>query len=331
MILLPFSHPLAVLLRRKATEWASLPDPGAHVRAERLPASRPVFRFSLGEGPWSWVGKFFTTFPPATAPDRALLLECRHYQEAPEWAGEVGGFLPRFRGRAPDLRLGLLLDAVEGPDLDVFLGRARDPGGQEALLLRLRRLAGLLARFHARPVPPLPVTAAPGLLYLEKIGGQLEAAGLLSLRDRARLAAETEAWPARFSAFADHQVVLHGDATPTNFLFPDGQVVALDLERLRLGDRLFDLAWVAGELKHSWGWRFQDFAGAEPAIGAFFAAYLEACPGHAGAAERLFALNPFYMALAELRIARNAYLPWEYRRRLVAEALNCLAWGRKAL
>jgi len=35
------------------------------------------------------------------------------------------------------------------------------------------------------------------------------------------------------------------------------------------------------------------------------------------------------MALAELRIARNLYLGWDYRRELVAEARRCLAGGRK--
>ena len=52
------------------------------------------------------------------------------------------------------------------------------------------------------------------------------------------------------------------------------------------------------------------------------------CP-EPGLAERLYRLNPFYMALAELRIARNAYLSWDYRRWLVAEARRCLAWGRR--
>jgi len=68
--------------------------------------------------------------------------------------------------------------------------------------------------------------------------------------------------------------------------------------------------------------------GAEPAIGHFFAAYLEALPANAALRRRIFILNPFYMALAELRIARNDYLPWEHRRALVAEAGRCLAGGR---
>jgi hypothetical protein len=105
--------------------------------------------------------------------------------------------------------------------------------------------------------------------------------------------------------------------------------VAVDLERLRRGDRLFDLSWVAGELKHAWGWRFGNFAGGEAAIGRFFRAYFEALAAGPELRARIYRLNPFYMALAELRIARNGYLAWEYRRELVHEALQCLTHGRR--
>ena len=82
--------------------------------------------------------------------------------------------------------------------------------------------------------------------------------------------------------------------------------MALDLERLRAADRLWDLSWVAGELKHAWAWRTgHAAAAAEPAIGHFFTAYLGSQPDNPDLAERLYLLNPFYMALAELRIARN--------------------------
>ena len=74
---------------------------------------------------------------------------------------------------------------------------------------------------------------------------------------------------------------------PPIFSFPNhgGQgrspyegAVALDLERLRIADRLWDLSWVAGELKHAWAWRTGNAAAAEDAIGHFFAAYLAALP-----------------------------------------------------
>jgi hypothetical protein len=39
--------------------------------------------------------------------------------------------------------------------------------------------------------------------------------------------------------------------------------------------------------------------------------------------------NSFYMAMTELRIARNDYLDLNYRKRLADEALQCLKWGLK--
>jgi len=158
---------------------------------------------------------------------------------------------------------------------------------------------------------------------------QLLQAGLLTSEDRLALERERAAWEPRLQNFPDRQVLIHGDATPTNFLFPDGRAVALDLERLRGGDRLWDLSWVAGELKHAWGWRTSDFSGSEGAIRHFFRMYLTATGLDPTLTHRLSSLNPFYMALAELRIARNLYLTRDYRRELVAEARRCLAHGRR--
>jgi ribonucleotide monophosphatase NagD (HAD superfamily) len=50
----------------------------------------------------------------------------------------------------------------------------------------------------------------------------------------------------------DRQVWLHGDATPANFLFGHSMdVAAIDLERMKRGDRMFDVGRVAGELQHA--------------------------------------------------------------------------------
>ena len=57
--------------------------------------------------------------------------------------------------------------------------------------------------------------------------------------------------------------------------------------------------------------------------------YLDATGLDSALTHRLFQLNPFYMALAELRIARNLYLTPNYCRELVAEARRCLAHGRR--
>jgi len=325
---LPGEHPLSQALRELlpgGTPWAG----SGEVLLTPLPSSREVFRITASQGEAAVVGKFYSGYPPATSADRSLEREYQNYL----WAETLGlsngpGLIPRLLGRHPQTRLGLMLADVPGPDLDQAQALACHHGDQGQLYYCLEKLAGLLAVFHTRPLVAQPVAFEPALRYLAKLERQLEELDLLTPDDAQALREERSAWTARLARLPDQEVLAHGDATPTNFLFPDGRAVALDLERLGPADRLWDLSWVAGELKHAWGCRAGHFEGAEPVIGHFFAVYLRALGADAALVRRIFTLNPFYMALAELRIARNQYLPREHRRALVAEARRCLAGGR---
>ena len=330
--------PLTRALCRLSAPVAAAPLAG-EVAREPLPSSREVQRFTFSGNGYAVVGKFFSAYPPRTPADQGLAQEYDNYLQAAA-RGLTNGCsrIPRLLGRHPESRLGLLLEAIPGPDLDTLLHRACLGGALDPLYRGLASLAELLAFFHSRPLPETPVSGLEGLGYLDKLRLQLHRLGLLTAEAEADLAAEGAAWEVRLAQFPDRRVLVHGDATPTNFLFPDNggwgrpphsQAVALDLERLRMADRLWDLSWLAGELKHAWSWRTGEAAAAEAAIGHFFQAYLAALPGDPHLAERLFLLNPFYMALAELRIARNAFLSGAYRRWLVAEARRCLACGRR--
>jgi aminoglycoside phosphotransferase len=324
------ADPLARALRRLAGAGLPFRLPAGEVHVEPLPSSRQVLRFTFSAEDHPVVGKFFSAYPPKISADLSLAREYDHYRRLPALGLANGRRLtPRLLGRCPHRSLGLLLEAVPGPDLDHLLLRACVHQDPAPLHRGLEKLANLLAFFHSRPVPGSPVSPDPALAYLDKVTARLEASGLLSREDWSTLTHERQCWQERFRDFADRQVLIHGDATPTNFLFPDGRAVALDLERLRVGDRLWDLSWVAGELKHAWGWRTGHPDGSEGAIRHFFRAYLAAHPSGPDLPRRLYGLNPFYMALAELRIARNQYLSWDYRRELVAEARRCLAYGRR--
>jgi hypothetical protein len=332
---LPREAPLVRALERLLAPAGLTPVAG-EVTREPLPSSREVCRFTFGGNGTAVVGKFFTDYAPA---NQGLALEYDNYQRAAALGLSDGGArIPRLLGRRPDLGLGLLLEAVPGPDLDRLIFGACTRDDLAPLWQGLASLAELLAHFHSRPGPQAPVSALEALDYLDKLWRQLHLQGLLSCEDEASLTEARAAWEGRLGRFADHQVLVHGDATPTNFLFPGGgrrggppyeNAVALDLERLRFADLLWDLAWIAGELKHAWTWRTGAPNAAEAAIGHFFRSYLAARPLEPHLAERLYRLNPFYMALAELRIARNAYLAWDHRRWLVAEALRCLTFGRR--
>ena len=329
MTKLPPHDPLALALRELLPPEVTAP-PSAEVVLEPLPSSRTVFRFTSPEGYPQAVGKFFGAYPPRSALDRSLLKEYDHYFLAAALGlGDGLGLIPKLLGRRPRMGLGLLLENLPGVDLDLLLARACGTGEVAPFYLGLEGLAALLAFFHTRPVPDTRVSPYPALEYFAKLRFQLKKLELLSAEDEEALAAESIAWEARLPEFPDRQVLVHGDATPTNFLFHEGRVMALDLERLRVADRLWDLSWVAGELKNAWGWRTGNLAGGEAAVRRFFAAYLAASNADGALAQRLYQVNPFYMALAELRLARNSYFSWDYRLTLIAEARRCLAWGRR--
>ena len=322
----PASAPLARALRQLVKDAEIHRFQPADIYVETLPSSRQVLRFTLPQGQ-AVVGKFFSAYPPQISADLSLAREYTSYRQLPT-LGLADGLTPRLLGRWPQASLGLLLESVPGPDLDNLMHQACCHGNTAVLNQGLEKLAHLLAIFHSRPVTAAPASPAPALAYLDKIIRQLQQTGVLTQEDCQTLTSERAWWEARCRDFADRQVMVHGDATPTNFLFPNGRAVALDLEKLRVGDRLWDLSWVAGELKHAWGWRLQDLNGAEGAIGHFFRAYQAAAVLPAPLMDRVYHLNPFYMALAELRIARNLFLSFDYRRELVAEARRCLAGGR---
>lgn len=329
MTRLPPSDPLALALRQLLPPVAAGP-PLTELVLVPLPSSRPVFRFTSPAGEPQAVGKFFSVYPPRSSLDQGLLKEYENYfQAAALGLGDGLGLIPRLLGRRPRMGLGLLLENLPGPDLDHLLARACGQGEDVPLYRGLEGLAELLAFFHNRPLKETWVSPCPALGYFDKLRFQLQKLGLLSVEDEEALTAERLPWEDRFQEFPDRQVLVHGDATPTNFLCPNGRVVALDLECLRVADRLWDLSWVAGELKNAWGWRAGHLAGGEEAIRRFFTAYLAVLPADGALAHRLYYLNPFYMALAELRIARNAYLSWDYRLDLIAEARRCLAGGRR--
>ena len=110
----------------------------------------------------------------------------------------------------------------------------------------------------------------------------------------------------------DRQVWLHGDATPANFLFGHGMdVAAIDLERMKRGDRMFDVGRVAGELQHAFMTCRRRRHRAEPFIGHFLWEYSCHFPDRERTFESVTARAPYYMALNLLRIARNDYIDRE--------------------
>ena len=153
--------------------------------------------------------------------------------------------------------------------------------------------------------------AKPGIVI-----GANGANELYYLRDR---------WREQPKMWEDCQVFVHGDATPDNFLFGDGlAVISFDLERLKRADRVFDTGRVAAELMHFFLLMTGNKYAAEPFIGHFLWEYACHFPDRERTFEQTTRRVPFYMGTTLLRIARNPWLDWNYRLRLIHEAKQCL-------
>jgi aminoglycoside phosphotransferase (APT) family kinase protein len=123
-------------------------------------------------------------------------------------------------------------------------------------------------------------------------------------------------------------VLVHGDATPTNFVFlSNGAVAAIDLEMMKRADPVFDLGMVCGEIKHAFLWRNSSTSMSEPFIEVFLRSYSAEAADPTTVFREITKRLPYFMGLTELRIARNRCLTVEYRRLLAREAIACLQDG----
>src|ERR1019366_3746823 len=121
-------------------------------------------------------------------------------------------------------------------------------------------------------------------------------------------------WREKPRMWEDRQGFVHGDATPSNFLFGDGlSVIAIDLERMRRADRVFDLGRIARELQHLYLQRTGNKYPPEPFISPFLWEYACHFPDRSRAFQSITGRIPFQMALTLLRIARNSWVDEPHR------------------
>lgn len=288
-----------------------------------LPGTNEIYVYEGLESGTRIVCKFFgTRFGDVTTAARAA---CRE-QEALRALREVGlcgspHHVVRPYGVDPDINCVLALEYVEGERLSEAIDRALQHGDEPHLLWRLEALAYFLATQHQRTVTDQPVDFDVDCTYLDVLLEMLRCAGRVGQWDIDELSWLRELWRARPQMWQDRQVWLHGDATPANFLFGhDLDVAAIDLERCRRGDRLFDVGRISGELQHACLQAADDPDRAEPLIGHFLWAYCS----HFAEPEAMFAAltarSPYYRACTLLRVARNTYIDAEHAATLIEHA-----------
>ena len=225
-------------------------------------------------------------------------------------------------GRNSDLGELLIVEYCEGELLSSVIHRAFEEDNSELLFDKLGILAHFFAELHNRSATEEQVDFDQMSDYMEHLVEQCSS--LLDEDEINDFQTWCDSWSCRPEMWEDCQVMVHGDATPENFMFSgeDG-LKTFDMERCMYADRIFDIGRIVAELKHFFMMNYPDTFAAEPFIGHFLWEYASYFPDRDEAFASITRRIPFYMGLNLLRIGRNFWIEEEYRLRLIEEAKKC--------
>ncbi len=215
----------------------------------------------------------------------------------------------------------LVEEYVGGNLLGSIIHAAIYHGQRSELFAKLTALAYFLATLHNRTANGLGVNFEEDSNYLSHLIKQLQSNYIISQHQANDIYYLRDRWRDQPRMWEDQQVLVHGDATPANFLFGEGlQVIAIDLERAKWADRVFDVGRICGELQYAFIQSSGNKYEAEPFIGHFLWEYACHFPNREQAFASIKGRVPFQMALTLLRIARNNWVSPQLKGQLVAEA-----------
>lgn len=309
------------------------PSPYGEVEVIRLALEKPIYLFFEKTRNIMVVCKYFKgEFLP---PEEAWLLAEKEYLNLKllrERFGMDGGVdkVVEPLGENKGLSAFLVTEMVPGQTLDYYIAKAIGEQQPAELFKKLGYLARFFVKLHQSSETDRLVFPDLPQWYLDKLLDSLSEECLSSV-ERNTIENYAARWWSKNEIFvSDKEVIVHGDATPTNFLFDNESVIAIDLEKMKWADRCWDLGFIAAELKHHFIWRVGDGWAAEPFISHFLWEYAL----NYGDSEFFSTITrkiPLYMSLGLLRIARNHWLDESYRKHLVAEATQCLKYGLSSL
>jgi aminoglycoside phosphotransferase len=215
----------------------------------------------------------------------------------------------------------LVEEYAPGVPLSAFITDAIHRRQTRSLFEKLTALAYFLATLHNRTANGQGVDFHQDCAYMDRLVRKLQKQRAISDWDANEFYWLRDRWREKPRMWEDNQVIVHGDATPSNLLFGRGlSVIAIDLERMKRADRAFDLGRIAGELQHYFMQESGNKQAAEPFIGHFLWEYACHFPDRDRAFRSITGRLPFQMALTLLRIARNSWVNAPHRGRLVEEA-----------
>lgn len=319
---LPEGDPLHSYLQSLVAAVYGAATASAQYRVFQFADSRDVYLYQEVHSGARLVGKFFRSSDPAHARwkgetefNNLTFLRSIGFDSGPHYVVRPYGF-------NPGIDHVLVTEYLEGELLSALIQRALYCGKGERLFQKLSALAHFLAELHNRTAGDGAVDFGPSHGYFLQLVATLGCKWSIRPELAEQLRQLGWRWHETDAMWQDRSVAVHGDMTPANVLFGRGQeVMAIDLERMKWADRVFDLGRLCGELKHHFFRATADPMAAEPFIGHFMWEYCRHFPDPECAFHAVTRRLPFYLGLTLLRIARNSWIDRDYRRRLLSEAV----------
>jgi hypothetical protein len=297
-------------------------------RAFRLNGSNEVYAYEEKRSSAKVICKFYGP-RYGWDRDRAAWIASQEYESLQRLRGFdlVGSphHVIRPLGLDRDINCVLALEFYAGEPFSHAIGRSIHHRNDAHLFWRLKALAYFLATQHNRTANGRTVDFDTDCRYFAQLVDRLRVKHRIGGWDVDELLWLQDLWRDRPEMWQDRQVWLHGDATPANFLFGHGlDVAAIDLERMKRGDRMFDVGRVCGEIQHAFMAGTGDRRRAEPFIGHFLWEYCCHFPDRYATFASITNRLPYFMAMNLLRIARNDYVSSEYGAKLVRQSKRLL-------
>ncbi|MCB2188858.1 MAG: aminoglycoside phosphotransferase family protein [Deltaproteobacteria bacterium] len=309
--------PLFGYLQADITPQLGIQLPEAAYRVYKFSAIQDVFLYEETHCYLRLVGKFHKAHHGRTTEQSRAVAETEYQNLC--YLRSLGldrppHYVVRPFGFNPLLDNVLILEYLPGELLSDLINDAIHRGKRQRLFRKLSGLAYFLAFLHNRTARTEGVDFQVDEAYLERILHSIQHKRGVSPARLAVFSRLGDNWRAREEMWQDCEVLLHGDATPSNFIFgPEGQVMLIDVERMKRGDRVFDLGRLAGELKHFFFRATADPQASEPFIGHFLWEYCRHFPDQSRAFAAITRRIPFHLGLTLLRIARNSWIDDAYR------------------
>jgi Phosphotransferase enzyme family len=323
---LPGRDPLHHYLQHEILPQIGLHDLQAKFRVFRMGGSNEVYLYEEKHSHVQVVGKFFASNGHGgshiPAKDQRMQQEFHNLHLMRSY-GLVGypHDVVRPLGYNGWLNSLLVEEYRGGQSLSSVITDAIFSQQSHRLYEKLTALAYFLATFHNRTANGSGVNFHEDCTYLDRLVGKLFRKQFICWDEVQEFSWLRERWREQPRMWEDQQVLVHGDATPSNFLFGQGlSVIGIDLERMKRADRVFDVGRITGELQHFFLQRTGNKYAAEPFIGHFLWEYACHFPDRESAFRSIGGRLPFQMALTLLRIARNSWISHDYRGRLIEEA-----------